>query len=130
MNRKRKISGLMSLILLLAMLDGAFFPQILRLMPDTENSWQLSAALLRVTMQDCRPESEHAQVLRGTAGSESGTEIVTVRLRLLFDLPFALYISDDSLAAVLHGTGKERTRRPQKAALVFAMYRSAITFHP
>ena len=52
MNRKRKISGLMSLILLLAMLDGAFFPQILRLMPDTENSWQLSAALLRVTMQD------------------------------------------------------------------------------
>ena len=88
MNRKRKISGLMSLILLLAMLDGAFFPQILRLMPDTENSWQLSAALLRVTMQDCRPESEHAQVLRGTAGSESGTEIVTVRLRLLFDLLF------------------------------------------
>ena len=37
-------------------------------------------------MQDCRPESEHAQVLRGAAGSESGTEIVTVRLRLLFDL--------------------------------------------
>ena len=86
MNRKRKNSGLMSLILLLAMLDGAFFPQILRLMPDTENSWQLSAALLRVTMQDCRPESEHAQVLRGAAGSENGTEIVTVRLRLLFDL--------------------------------------------
>ena len=86
MNRKRKISGLMSLILLLAMLDGAFFPQILRLMPDTENSWQLSAALLRVTMQDCRPESEHAQVLRGAAGSENGTKIVTVRLRLLFDL--------------------------------------------
>ena len=86
MRMKRKISGLMSLILLFVMLDGALFPQILRFAASSENDWQLSAAPVRVTMQDCWPESEHAQVLRGAASSESGASVFTVRLRLLFDL--------------------------------------------
>lgn len=86
MRMKRKISGLVSLILLLAMLDGALFPQIRKLIPSSENSWQLSAALLRVTTQDCRPESGHAQILRGAADGESSVGVFAVRLRLLFDL--------------------------------------------
>lgn len=86
MKIKQKAAGLMGVILLLAMLDSALFPQILRYLPSGGNSWQLSATLLRETVQDCKAESEHTQALRGAPVRENGAAAFTLRLRLLFDL--------------------------------------------
>ena len=85
-NIKQKISGMMSLFILLMLLNGALFPQIRRYFPSGADTWQVSAARLHVAMQDCRTESEHTQMVQGAIGGENGTGAFAVRLRLLLDL--------------------------------------------